>query len=246
MIRAMIEREDQLKGRRLAADERIRFRCRPGLTCFNSCCRAKRLPLFPYDLLRLRRALVLPSDELLATHVELELDPDSGWPLLRIKLAGDGRCPFVGERGCQVYAHRPACCRIFPLSRAVAPSPTGPPHELFHAMEQESCLGWQEPRELTVEQFLEEQELGPYRLANNRILDLLFHPRRPCSFRPDERQTHAIIMALHNLDVWRQAVADPGFARRFGIPLARIERALATDEALLELGQEWLAALLFG
>jgi Fe-S-cluster containining protein len=249
----MIEREDQLEGRRLALDDRFAFRCGPDLDCFNSCCRQKRLPLFPYDFLRLRRALGVESQELLARFVELEIDPGSGWPALRLKLQADGRCHFVTEKGCGVYPHRPACCRIFPLARAVALE-GGELDELFLAQETPYCHGWQEQREITVEQYLEEQELLPYRTANNRILRLLLHPARRSGgagggsrqIELDERQTHAFIMALYNLDVFRQQVAQAGFAARFGVPEERVERALSNDEDLLDLGQDWVTKLLFG
>jgi len=245
----MIETEDRLEGSRLQLDERFRFRCGPGLPCFNSCCRDKRLPLFPYDMLRLRQGLSLPSQEVLARHVELELDPGSGWPALRIKLLADGRCPFVGEQGCQVYADRPACCRIFPLARAVAPGRGAEPLEVFLVQQTPGCLGWQEPRELTVQRYLDEQALAPYREANNRILELFMHPSRPPMLQLDERQIHAVIMALYNLDVFRQAVAAPGFAGRLALT-ARVEEpsrlAQISDESLLWLGQGWIADLLFG
>ncbi|HET6921894.1 MAG TPA: YkgJ family cysteine cluster protein, partial [Anaeromyxobacteraceae bacterium] len=115
----MIEAASDLAGRQLAPGEPFPFRCHPGLACFNSCCRDKRLMLLPYDVLRLARGLRVATGEFLAEHVELETDPGSGWPALRIRLAADGRCPFVGEAGCSVYRDRPTCCRIYPLARGV-------------------------------------------------------------------------------------------------------------------------------
>jgi hypothetical protein len=244
----MFETEAELQGRRLRHDERLSFACHSGLACFNRCCRDKRLPLLPYDVLRLRRALGLPSQELLARHAVLELDPASGWPTLRIRLEADGRCPFVGEAGCTVYAHRPTCCRIYPLARAVRPGPApgDPPDERFLALEPAGCLGWGAPRELTLGELLEEQGLPPYHDANNRLLRLLLHPGRARPLALDERQLHAVILALYNLDLWREASAAPGFAPRFGLSAARLEAASASDEALLALGQDWLALELFG
>jgi len=245
----MIETEAELEGRRLTLEEQIGFACHAGLACFNRCCRDKRLPLLPYDLLRLRGALGLGSQELLARHAELELDAESGWPTLRIRLEEDGRCPFVREAGCAVYEHRPTCCRIYPLTRAVRPGPTpeDPPTELFLALEPPGCLGWGERRgELTLSRFLEEQGLTPYHRANNRLLRLLLHPARPRPLVLDERKLHTVILALYNLDLWREAVSTPGFADRFGVAPARLEAARAGEQALSELGQDWLAAELFG
>ncbi len=243
----MIETEDQIAGEELSLDAPFPFRCGDHLTCFNRCCRHKRLPLFPYDLLRLRRSLGAPSAQVLERHVDLELDPRSGWPAPRIRLRSDGRCPFVGAAGCGVYAHRPFCCRIYPLARMVAPRGTdGPPRERFVASRPEGCLGLDAPQGPTVRAYLEQQGLGPYREANNRILRLLLHPARSRPMALSDRQLHAFIMTLYNLDTWRSAVAAPGFAPRYGLTRERLERALTEDRELLDLGQDWLTAQLFG
>lgn len=241
-VLVMIEGEQELVGERLEPEQTIQFSCRPGLRCFNSCCRDKRLQLFPYDMLRLRRALDSPSQQVLEQHVELEIDPSSGWPALRIRLEADGRCPFVTDRGCRIYEHRPTCCRIFPLARAV-----GRDEEIFLAERRAGCLGWEEPRTLTVEQWLQEQGLADYRRANNRVSQLfLHHGRRQRRMDLSQQQIHAVIMTLYNLDVFREAVARPGFARCFGLQQERVDAALSSDEALLELGQDWLTKQLFG
>ncbi len=243
----MIETEGEVSGRRLSPSEVLPFRCHPGLACFNSCCRNKRLSLLPYDVLRLSRGLRCRSDELLANHAELEIEAGSGWPTLRLKLAEDGRCPFVGDAGCGVYPHRPTCCRIYPLARAVALEDEGEPREIFViAAASASCLGFGAPAALTVEGWVRDQGLDPFRAANNRIARLFLNPRRPRPLSLSTAQVHALVMALYNLDVFRQSVAQPDFGPRFGLQSATVARALASDEALLELGQDWLTAQLFG
>jgi Fe-S-cluster containining protein len=243
----MFESESELEGRSLRLEESFHFHCHPALGCFNRCCRNKRLPLLPYDVLRLRRALGVPSHEILDRYAELEIDPESGWPLLRIKLEPDGRCPFVKTTGCQVYAHRPACCRIYPLYRAVRPGRDGQaPIQRFQALQPAGCQGWHTPRSLRVSDYLDEQGLEPYHRANNRSLELFLHPARPRPLVLDERQIHATILSLYNFDLWRQTVASDGFAKASGFPPARLEAALGSEEKLLELGQQWLARLLFG
>ncbi len=243
----MIEAASDLTERRLAPDEPFPFRCHPGLACFNSCCRDKRLMLLPYDVLRLARALGRGSAAFLADHAELEVDPASGWPALRIRLGADGRCPFVGEAGCRVYRDRPTCCRIYPLARAVRLGGDGEPSELLVvAGEGARCLGFGAPGDRTAAAWMRGQGLDPYRSANDRTARLLLHPRRPRPMSLPASEVHAVVMALYNLDVFREFAARPGFAERSGLPGARVERALASDEALLELGQDWLAARLFG
>ncbi|MCF8043059.1 MAG: YkgJ family cysteine cluster protein, partial [Desulfarculaceae bacterium] len=190
----MIESGGELGGRRLAPGERFNFACRPGLACFNTCCRDKRLPLLPYDFLRLRRALDLPAAQVLAKRVELEADPVSGWPALRVKLTEKGVCPFVTDQGCSVYAHRPTCCRVYPLARAVRPGTGGgPPQEVFLRQDTPGCLGWDQPEELDAAAWVTQQGLAPYQAANNYSLRLFMHPARRGEVSLNQQQTHAFI-----------------------------------------------------
>lgn len=244
----VIEREGELGGRRLGRDEPLPFRCHAGLACFNSCCRDKRLTLLPYDALRLARGLGLATGALLERHAELELDPESGWPTLRIRLLPDGRCPFVGEGGCAVYRDRPTCCRTYPLARALRLDPSGgPPAEVFVTEDTRGrCLGFGAPPAHTVEAWTRDQGLEPYHAANARAARLFLDPRRPRPLALSPAGIHAVVLALYNLDVLREQVARPGFAAGAGLPEARVAEALRSDEALLALGQDWLAARLFG
>jgi hypothetical protein len=192
---------------------------------------------------RLARGLGCRSDELLANRAELEIEPGSGWPTLRIRLEDDGRCPFVRDTGCSVYADRPTCCRIFPLARAVRLEGRGEARETFFiAAEGSGCLGFGVEDGLTVAR---DQGLDPYRAANDRAARLFLHPRRPRPLSLSPPEVHAVIMALYNLDVFRDFVARPGFGARSGLDRVAVERALASDEALLELGQDWLESQLF-
>jgi hypothetical protein len=242
----MIETEAELPGRRLSPGEVLPFRCHSGLACFNSCCRDKRLTLLPYDVLRLSRGLGCRSGEFLAERAELEIEAGSGWPTLRLKLASDGRCPFVGEAGCGVYRDRPTCCRIHPLARAVRLDAGGVAETFVVAETGARCLGFGAPGAATVEAWIGSQGLDEYRAANDRIAKLFLHPSRPRPLSLSSAEVHAVVMALYNVDVFRELVARPGFAARSGLDGASVARALASDRALLELGQDWLAARFFG
>ncbi|MCB2191349.1 MAG: YkgJ family cysteine cluster protein [Deltaproteobacteria bacterium] len=243
----MIESGGELGGQRLAPGQSFNFACRPGLACFNTCCRDKRLPLLPYDFLRLRRALELPAAQVLAQRVELEADPVSGWPALRIRLTDQGVCPFVTNEGCSVYPHRPTCCRVYPLARAVRPGGKGrKPQEIFLRQETPGCLGWEEPDELDVAAWVEQQGLAPYQKVNNYCLRLFMHPARQGKVSLNQQQTHAFISALYNLDAFQPLAASPGFGEKFGFDQDRLDLALADEEELLKLGVDWLAGVLLG
>ena len=243
----MIESGAQLSGQRLEPDQAFAFACGPHLACFNTCCANKHLPLLPYDLLRLRRGLGLSSEAVLERYAGMDLDPVSGWPVLSLRLTGEGRCPLVTPQGCGAYAHRPAACRTYPLARAVKPGLGGQAgEEVFLRQEAPACLGWSEPRPITPVQWVEDQGLSPYQAANDALLPLFFHPRRQGRLDLKPNQIHAVILALYNLDQWRQFVARPGFAQSQGLEPGAVAAALASDEALLNLGRDWLLVQLFG
>lgn len=243
----MIESQAQLAGQRLAPDQAFRFACGPHLACFNTCCANKHLPLLPYDLLRLRRGLGLNSGEVLERYAEMDLDPVSGWPALSLRLTADGRCPLVTPQGCGAYADRPAACRTYPLARAVRPDARGwAAEEVFLRQEAPACLGWRAERALTPAQWVEDQGLAPYQAANDALLPLFCHPRRKGRLDLRPNQIHAVILALYNLDQWRRVVARPDFAPAQGLEPGMVAAALVSDEALLDLGRDWLLVQLFG
>ena len=64
---------DQLTA--LELDEAFRFACGPEVTCFNDCCRDLNQALTPYDTLRLKRSLGVPSGRFLAQFTRRHTGP---------------------------------------------------------------------------------------------------------------------------------------------------------------------------
>ena len=58
---------DRLPGIPIKRGQPFRFRCHSALACFNQCCRNLNLFLYPYDVIRLRKALQMDSDRFLET-----------------------------------------------------------------------------------------------------------------------------------------------------------------------------------
>ncbi|MCJ7685460.1 MAG: YkgJ family cysteine cluster protein, partial [Desulfobacteraceae bacterium] len=129
------------------------FSCHNRLSCFNSCCRNKHLPLTPYDILRIRRTLNLHSDDFLERYTLYRLDPNSGFPILSIKMGDkEGLCPFVGLHGCTIYNDRPTACRLYPLGRSSGISRGGTAREeFFYLLDTPGCKGVTEKRVQNVE-----------------------------------------------------------------------------------------------
>ena len=96
--------KDQLKQ----TDDTFHFSCHNALSCFNTCCRNKHLPLTPYDILRIKGSLGIHSDDFLARYVVYRPDPESGFPILSIKMLQENTvCPFVTAEGVR-HLPRPA------------------------------------------------------------------------------------------------------------------------------------------
>jgi uncharacterized protein len=94
----------------LARGTRFSYRCN---RCMH-CCRAKRIPVNPYEIARLAEHLGLSTTEVLTRHTE------TGGAILRQD--EHHACVFLGESGCTVHPARPLACRLYPLGRQRLPS----------------------------------------------------------------------------------------------------------------------------
>ncbi len=74
------------------------------------CCVGKRVQVNPYEIARIAQARASSTSEVRERFVT----PDHA-----LRHDGEGRCVFLGDGGCTVYAHRPLVCRIFPHARLV-------------------------------------------------------------------------------------------------------------------------------
>jgi Fe-S-cluster containining protein len=166
--------------KRLQPTDTFHFSCHRELSCFNTCCRNKHLPLTPYDILRIKRNLAIHSDDFLARYVVYRPDPESGFPILSIKMRHkEAICPFVTEKGCAIYPDRPTACRLYPLGRSSGiDSAEGKPKEFYALLHITQCHGLREEKAWSVAQWVNDQGLLPYIHMNDKMLEILFHPRR--------------------------------------------------------------------
>jgi Fe-S-cluster containining protein len=234
--------------KRLRLSDTFEFSCHEGLACFGTCCRNRDLTLTPYDVLRLKNALNLHSDDFLTRHTVYRLDPASAFPVVSLLMGPDPerRCPFVTREGCKVYDDRPTACRLFPLARAAGTSRgAGAREEFFFLLDTPGCLGVREKRIQTLEEWLAGQGLTPYRRANDRMLGLLFHPARERGKSLYDSQLQKIIVACYNLDVFREFVFKTRFFESYSIDEGTRSAVEKDDAELLTLGFAYLERNLF-
>ena len=233
--------------KRLQLTDTFHFSCHKDLSCFNRCCRNKHLPLTPYDVLRIKNALSIHSDDFLAQYVVYRPDPSSGFPVLSLKM-GDGErlCPFVDKDGCRVYNDRPTACRLFPLGRSSGIGRDGTSHEeFFYLLDTPDCEGIEEKRAQSVEEWRDGQGLLPYIEMNDRILEIVFHPEKDPSRPLDQRQQQKVMVACYNVDMFREFVFNTRFLELYRIDKDTRNKAMEDDIGLLTLGFSYLKKTLY-
>ena len=223
------------------------FSCHSRLSCFNRCCRDKHLPLTPYDIVRIRKALGLHSDAFLEKFTLYRLDPNSGFPILSVKMGDkEGVCPFVGPDGCTIYNDRPTACRLFPLGRSSGISGGGTAREeFFYLLDTPGCQGVKEKKVQSVEGWRDDQGLLPYIDINDKMLGLLFHPNRDGTKHLDQRQQQKVMVACYNIDLFREFVFKTRFLDQYETDSETRNTVAENDTALLTLGFTYLDQTLF-
>lgn len=236
------------RQRRYRLEDTFAFACHRDLSCFNACCRNKHLPLSPYDILRLKRALKIDSDTFLVEYAVYSLDPGSGFPVISLRMRDDEErtCPFVGAEGCRVYKNRPTACRLFPLGRASGFGKNRREREQFFFLQElPGCLGLKENTTRVVQEWLKDQGVLPYMAINDKMLDLLFHPKRDPGKPLDDRQLQKLIVACYNLDAFRDFVSETRLLTSSALDEETRRRIQREDTALLMFGFAYLTATLF-
>jgi Fe-S-cluster containining protein len=241
---------EEMPGREkhLSLRDSFSFRCREGLSCFNTCCRNKLLPLTPYDVLRLKGALGLHSDEFLQIYTVYSIDPGSGFPVVHLSMQEDGprNCPFVTERGCAVYADRPTACRLYPLARFSRPGDGVGGYDVFCTLlDTPGCLGRREERSLNVQSWIEDQGLAPYLEVNDRFMAIAFQPQRDRKGDLSQAKLQKVMVSCYNLDIFREFVFNTPFLDLFKVDPETREKVKEDNVVLLNLGIAYLKQVLF-
>lgn len=232
----------------LAIEACFAFACHSGLACFNQCCRDLNQALTPYDVVRLKNALEMRSGSFLARYVDIRIGPATGLPVASLRFADpvERTCPFVSTAGCRVYAHRPASCRLYPLTRGVRRSRhTGARSEYYALLKEDHCRGFEAKRIQSVRQWVADQGLADYFGVNDILLDLisLKNRLRPGPLPPEAE--HLTRLAFYDVDGLKESALAgdlPGVDDPALTPLPTGQ----DDVQWLLWGQRWIRWRLFG
>ena len=238
------------RGKPLFQNSTFCFRCYPGISCFNLCCRNLNLFLYPYDVVRLKNNLEITSDEFLDRYVDVVLREGSHFPdvLLRMAENRDKTCPFLTSQGCRVYPDRPDACRTFPVEQGMIFDNNAKGEVVHFFRPPEFCMGQNEETEWTPESWEKDQEAGLYHKMTARWARLkgLFHNNPWGAEGPDGPKAKMAFMATYNVDRFREFVFGSTFLKRYKVKSALIKKMKSGDTELLKFGFEWVQFFLWG
>jgi uncharacterized protein len=228
-------------GRIMTWDNTFNFSCRPGIDCFNSCCRDVTIFLNPLDVVRLRKALDIPSTAFLHKFTDTVISPVSGLPAVVLKMGADEqkKCPFVTEKGCDVYENRPYSCRLYPLD-------TEQGVEYSFIVQPDKCHGLSEADEWTIERWRKEQGLYAYDDLDHNLKDVMCADQVWEQKIQDSRMQDMFMMAIYDVDRFREFVFESSFLTKFHVDDDILEKIREDDVALLYFAGQWLRFAFFG
>jgi Fe-S-cluster containining protein len=234
---------------RLSFDSKFTFKCHPGISCFTKCCRGINIMLTPYDVIRLKTRLGLPSDEFLAIYTEPHLLEKTDLPMITLKHLDDDKesCPFVRDDGCIIYEDRPTACRYYPLGVAALQHKEGADDQgFFFFVKEPHCKGHDEPCDWTVRDWRKDQGVDLRDEVNAEWTDLVVRKRSfPANIKLTEQAKQMFFMVSYNIDKLRTFVFESSFLKRIPVSMAQQEQMKSDDVALLKFGVAWLKSLLF-
>jgi hypothetical protein len=235
---------------KLSLDDIIQFHCHKEITCFNVCCKQIDITLTPYDILRLKKRLGLTSSEFLAQYtVPFEMD-SQGMPGVKLRTADDNpSCLFLTEEGCGLYEDRPTACRYYALGLlSMRRENASEDEDAYFLVEEDHCLGHQEPRTISVGDYRQEQGVDYYDKMNRAWRQIILKKRSsgPAVGTPTVRSYQFFFLVCYNLDDFRAFVQSSGFSNVYDLDTQLLEQLNTDDEALLTFGFRLLKQVLFG
>jgi len=215
------------------------------------CCRKLELYLFPYDILRLKNRLRMHSADFMRKHVRIAGGSHPYFPAVMLNMADNSKatCPFLGDRGCEVYGDRPSACRTYPLERAVEKTgEAGRLREHYFMTHHAYCRGHEEEFLYSVSQWERDQGLYEYNLMNDLWAEVdAFFAINPWQGEGSAgpRQQLAF-MVCYNIDDFRGYCRQHKLTGSFRLDKDRRRRIELDDAELLRFGFDWLQFVLGG
>jgi Fe-S-cluster containining protein len=234
--------------KQLKRDSKFFFSCKKEYSCFNQCCTDTNIFLTPYDVLRIRQHLNISSEEFLEKYTIQPFTKEQKLPVVLLKLLDDEKkqCPFVREEGCSIYEDRPWSCRMYPVGLASQKTRIDDPGtEFFFLQTDDFCEGHQSKQEWTIDEWMQNQGIGPYEYFSTLFREIVLHPKFEKGQDLNPQQMEMFHMVFYNLDKFRTFVFESTFTKRFDIAKSTLDEIKKDDLKLMTFGVDWLKFCLF-
>lgn len=234
---------------RLEANDKLKFRCHKGVSCWNACCSRANVTLTPYDIIRLKQHLGISTTDVLAKHtVPFELDAGS-MPGLKLRTTDDGACLFMTDEGCSVYTNRPTACRYYPSGlmsmRAIDKNID---ERSFLLIKEDHCKGHDEDQVQTVQEYREDQGVVEYDDYNREWYVIVLKKRStgPTIGKPSDMSLQLFFMASYDMDRFRRFVTSDSFRKTYNLGEDFYQAVEKDDIALMQFGFKLMRQVLYG
>jgi len=230
-------------------DKLIQFQCHKGIKCWNACCSNIDISLTPYDVLRLKNRLNMSSGEFLVKYtIPYELEP-GGIAGIKLKpVEGGSACQFMKPEGCSVYEDRPTACRYYPVALlSMRKQNEFTDRDAYAMVKEEHCLGHNEPRSISVNDYRKEQGVEIYDELGRGWRQLILKKKSagPTIGKPSDRSLQLFFMACYDLDRFRQFVESPSFREVYDLDDAAMAKILGSEVELMQFGFQLIRQVMF-
>ena len=249
---------DEVKGKlqksvivpeQLTRKSRIKFRCYPGIGCFTKCCSGIRINLTPYDIFRLKNRLGISSHDFLLKHTVPGSIDGTPLPIVVLKLQDDAEksCPFVTPEGCTVYADRPVTCRYYPIGMAIMKKHDSKAGEDFYIkVKEDHCLGHNEDKEWTIEEWRADQESDLYDEMNKDWMEVVLKTKTLGIVELGQKSLDLFFMFSSNLDMVRDFIFNSSFLNAYESEPEVVAKIKEDELELLKFSLKWLRFTMYG
>ncbi len=249
-IREAIPSQSPVQPVQLSENATFQFRCFPGISCFNACCRNIDITLTPYDIVRLRSHLEMESRDFVGRYtVPFEMD-HHGLPGLKLMTKpATKECVFLGENGCTVYQNRPVSCRYYALgSMGVRAVDASDVEDRYFLVKEPHCKGHEQEHTQTVAEYRESQGALVYDEMNREWRDVIIKKRSsgPTVGKPSERSMQLFDMCSYDIDSFMEFVLTDGFQAMFEVEQVYLDGLKTDDDERLRFALRFLKQVLFG
>ncbi len=233
---------------RLGEDDKFRFACLKHLPCFNACCCDVNIVLTPYDVVRMKHALGISSEEFLEKYCLVASSRSQRLPIVLMRLNEDEAktCQFVTDEGCSIYEDRPWACRCFPIGVASPADEEKQGERFYFLMKEDVCKGLDESEEWTVREWLADQGVNEYDEFGELFKEINLHDHFLQGGKLEPQKFEMLHMVCYNVDKFRRFVFETNFTKRFVIDDETAQKIRTDDFELLRFGFQWLKFCLFG